>query len=301
MRVQSNNIFCRKNDGNRDVKKINAFTLIELLVVIAIIAILAAILLPVLDQAKQRGLQASCINNLRQIGIAVSVYPNDFNGVYPNCLTKPANGSPAYYVWQPRLLNYTGNGRKVFYCPAALPDSVWDTNGNSTLGRVTGENGQKDFYGILTGDPGNTGSRFSYGWNDWGLDISVTTPTVLGMGADVGTTPVTESIVRHPADMIVIADVRSDTPDGSIEYSANTTPPTSWTTDQDPTWHPQVPCNRHSYHTDIVFADGHVETPRRSDVIDPNNAYWRGRWDNDNDPHWESTWTVPASYGTLER
>lgn len=276
------------------------FTLIELLVVIAIIAILAAVLLPVLDKAKQRGLQAACINNLRELGIAVTMYPDDFNGYYPNCLTKAVN-TQAHYVWQPRLLTYTSGGRKAFFCPAAQPDSVWDTNGNPTVARVNGENGKLDWYGILTGDPGDNGTRFSYGWNDWGLNLNW--PTCLGMGGDVSgdANRVKESIVRHPADMIVIADVRSDTPKGDIMYSANTTPPTSWMQSQDMAWHPQVPCNRHSYHTDIVFADGHVETPRRSDVIDPNNAYWRSRWNNDNSPHWESTWTVPASFGQLER
>ncbi len=280
-----------------------AFTLIELLVVIAIIAILAAILLPVLDAAKRRGQQAACINDFREIGTAVNMYPTDFNGVYPNCLTKLANGQP-YYVWQPRLLPYTQNGRHVFFCPAALPDSVWDTNGNPTLARVVGENGKLDWYGILTGDNGGAnydGTRFSVGWNDWGLDLGW--PTCLGMGGDVGANTVQESILRHPSDMIVAADVRSDTPAGNIEYSANTTPPTGWTGNQDATWHPQVPCNRHDYHTDMVFADSHVETPRRSDVIDPNNLYWRSRWNNDNNPHTESSWTLPASgnWGTLER
>src|SRR5215469_332943 len=165
-----------------------AFTLIELLVVIAIIAILAAILLPVLDAAKRRGQQAACINDLRDIGLAVTMYPTDFNGVYPNCLYKPANGV-AYYVWQPRLLPYTQNGRHVYFCPAAQPNSIWDTNGNPTVARVQGENGKLDWYGILTGDPGNNGTRFSYGWNDWGLNInwSVNGSAVcLGMGGDVG-------------------------------------------------------------------------------------------------------------------
>ena len=62
------------------------FTLIELLVVIAIIAILAAILFPVFAQAREKARQASCLSNIKQIGLGFMMYVQDFDETYPPCL-----------------------------------------------------------------------------------------------------------------------------------------------------------------------------------------------------------------------
>jgi prepilin-type N-terminal cleavage/methylation domain-containing protein len=266
-----------------NVKMRRGFTLLELLVVIAIIAILAGLLLPALARAKQKAKQTACINNLRQLGIALTMYDNDFHQ-FPNCYAP----TQKVYCWAPRLLSYVNNNRNVYFCPAAMADAAWDPTINTTIVTRLDENNKIDKYAISSGDGTEMGTRFSYGYNDWGLrEYSPGLPG-LGMGGDVGTPATTDSTIVSPSEMIAIGEVRTDV--SMIEFGANIDPQVS--NQQNPVQHNQCPCNRHNYHTDLNFADGHAESPLRSDVIDPNNGNWRIRWCNDNQPHNEVTWTV---------
>jgi prepilin-type N-terminal cleavage/methylation domain-containing protein/prepilin-type processing-associated H-X9-DG protein len=114
-----------------DKSKRSGFTLIELLVVIAIIAILAALLLPALAQAKQKGQQTTCINNMKQIGLGTLMYCDDNQGAFPGSASNGVGHQPDDWIfWQTSLppgetLEYSmvvvamgGNvNTNIFSCP----------------------------------------------------------------------------------------------------------------------------------------------------------------------------------------
>jgi prepilin-type N-terminal cleavage/methylation domain-containing protein/prepilin-type processing-associated H-X9-DG protein len=135
------------------------FTLIELLVVIAIIAILAAILFPVFAQARDKARQASCLSNLKQIGMATRMYTQDYDEVLvPNYLWT----STSTYEWWFDLLQPYVKNRDVFVCPSGsevetyttkpgLPKQTikWSYGGNNWHWWPKGEKNEPDVIGPM--------------------------------------------------------------------------------------------------------------------------------------------------------
>jgi prepilin-type processing-associated H-X9-DG protein len=172
-----------------------------------------------------------------------------------------------------------GTNRTVFHCPAAHADAAWDTNVNKTLGG-TAPDSTRDPWAITSK------SRFSLGYNDWGLNL-VNKPQ-LGLGGDIDgglyQGPVKESMVVSPSQMIMLADSRAQETGFSWEANLDPTSPDQW------------PSNRHNRKTNLLFTDGHYESAPRGAVIDPTkDNLWRSRWNNDNQPHNEVSWSVNAT------
>ena len=102
------------------------FTLIELLVVVAIVAILAAILFPIFSAAREAGKRASCLSNLKQIGNALAMYRDEFDGWNPGIWVNRAPGgefddkASFWWVMLPYIKSHLGtSSRNVTKCPSA--------------------------------------------------------------------------------------------------------------------------------------------------------------------------------------
>jgi len=235
------------------------FTLIELLVVIAIIAILAAILFPVFAQAREKARQTSCVSNIKQLVLAISMYATDNEGY-------PMNSSPS--SWSPRtrwadyIFPYTKN-EKLFICPSAPFD----------LFRKPWAHNAASFYG-------------GYGYNY----------QYLGNSRFPFTAP--DAAVQAPAETVVVADTQGCGYDAGVRNAGNYTldpPLTSTRGSGNATGYygsgaecagvwgcRAVPAERHNGMISVAFADGHAKAMKLTRLDDYNgdgqrdNGYWNG-------------------------
>jgi len=251
--------------------KETGFTLLELLVVIAVIAILAAVLLPVISRAKQKAHKATCISNLHQLGAALQSFVAD-NSAYPSSLGPTNMGHSGW--WAIQLQNEVSGKSKpinqfvtegVWRCPSALRVIPWPPI-----------NGKEPFC--------------SYGYNAYGVEVGGKASNALGLdnlklnvpiSKLLGSPPVAEPGVAVPADMMAIGD----SIDGMLLFRR-------WLMEfgKYPGWDRRQfgrASDRHQGRVNVLFCDGHVESPTLNFVFEDKSEAALARWNRDHQPHRE--------------
>ncbi len=232
-----------------------AFTLIELLVVIAIIAILAAILFPVFARARENARRITCVSNLKQLGLGMMQYTQDYDEMYPAPTTNPAsaggltfelfpatafNGSvlSSYALnWANVILPYTKSAQ-IMSCPS-LKQTDYYTNTSSFVTKIP----------------------ISYTFNkllSWNKLSAITVPsTVIMMHEGFGSLSWTSAVSSYP---VVNTPGFGPTSPYVLGGAGNSCAWYSGFTGGDP-W---VNAHTHLNTTPFLFADGHAK------AIQPN-------------------------------
>jgi prepilin-type N-terminal cleavage/methylation domain-containing protein/prepilin-type processing-associated H-X9-DG protein len=246
-----------------------AFTLIELLVVIAIIGILAALLFGGVSSAKEKAQRIRCVNNVRQLGQAMQLFIVDSH-VYPLLINSgywKGKDTSHFTSWNAALENEmsTHFPREGW----AEPEGVWDCPAAK----------QPPDY------PSNLGYT-KYGYNGYGLSSAKDT-NILGLGghkpiAGAFAPPVSESEIATPSEMIAIGDGfkggNGAVVDGVFAL---------WRTyqAQDYLSSTKRSYSRHKGNANVVFCDGHVESPTLRFLFEDTSDAALVRWNRDHLPH----------------
>jgi prepilin-type N-terminal cleavage/methylation domain-containing protein/prepilin-type processing-associated H-X9-DG protein len=216
-------------------RRVTAFTLIELLVVISVIAILAALILPALGGAKQRGYTAACLNNLRQLHISWLMYIDDHDDHVPPNLSVNTNGA-----WRSTPDSWVGLSSALYDTdPSGIMQGLlfkYDYNRQLNLYRCPGDRSKVL---DMSGAPLGLMRLRSYSMNGtFGGRTNDNQTVVNQLGA-----------VQDPSKTFVFIHEHEDSIDDA-HFLVWPEPDNRWV---------NLPTDRHSLGVTLSFVDGHVE------------------------------------------